>query len=449
MIQHTGVPARYTPSPVPDLQFKPLPTFKATLSPPGSKSLSNRALILAALANGVSNLSNVLFADDTRVMLDALRAMGFSLSIDASARTVQITGKDGNIPAKSATLFCGNSGTTIRFLSALCSLGDGAYTLDGIERMRQRPIGELVELLRSLGVKVLYGNAEGFPPITIESTGFNGGAFSYGAAASSQFLSAVLMVSPYAQHETVCTFTGPQTSWPYITMTTRLMDQFGITAELQRDPKTGQPHRLFVPQGSYHALDYTVEPDASNAAYFLTAAAVSPGSAVTITGLGTQSLQGDVAVVEALRKMGARVTLARDSITVEGTDRFTGIDINMLDMPDQAQTLAVAALFASSPTTLRGLHTLKLKETDRLAALATELRKFGATVEVIEHHTLRITPPNQLTAARVDTYDDHRMAMSFAIAATRLPGVIIADPQCVNKTYPEFFEDLERLRPTR
>ena len=429
-----------------DLSLTPLPTFQATIAPPGSKSLTNRALVLAALARSSSTLSNLLIADDTKVMLDALQSLGFDLVVDTTARTVRLNGSAGKIPAAAAELFCGNSGTTIRFLAALCSLGRGIYTLDGIARMRQRPIRELVELLRSLGVKVDYAALDGFPPIRIESTGLAGGPFDYGAAASSQFLSAVLMVSPYAEAEAVCTFTGPQTSWPYVTMTTRLMDLFGITPELRRDPNTGEPHQMFVPQGEYIGRDYAIEPDASNAAYFLAAAAVSPGSVVTIPGLGTHSLQGDVGVVEVLKKMGARVTLSRDSVTVEGTETFVGVDVDLLGMPDQAQTLGVAALFARGTTTLRGLHTLKLKETDRLAALSTELQKFGATVETIEDHTLRITPPAELSPARVDTYDDHRMAMSFAVAGTRVPGVVIVDPQCVNKTYPSFFNDLESLR---
>lgn len=431
---------------MPPLAVQPLPTFQATLAPPGSKSLTNRALVLAALASGASTLSNVLFAGDTRVMFEALRALGFAISIDEPSRVVEILGTGGKIPATAATLFCGNSGTTLRFLAALCSLGHGRFTLDGVPRMRQRPIRELVDLLRSLGVTVSFGDADGFPPVVIDSNGLDGGEFTYGAAASSQFLSAVLMVSPYAKDEAVCTFTGTQTSWPYVTMTTRLMDIFGITSELERDPDTGQPRQLFVPQGTYHATDYTIEPDASNAAYFFAAAAVSPGSRVTVPGLGSASLQGDVGVVDVLKKMGASVSLCKNAITVEGTDRLRGVDVDLLAMPDQAQTLGVAALFARGPTTLRGLHTLKLKETDRMTALATELRKFGAGVDIIEDHTLRVTPPSSIRPAVVETYDDHRMAMSFAIAATRVPGVFITDPQCVNKTYPSFFDDLEHLR---
>jgi 3-phosphoshikimate 1-carboxyvinyltransferase len=232
-------------------------------------------------------------------------------------------------------------------------------------------------------------------------------------------------------------------------MTMRLMDQFGHTPELLRDPKTGDPRQIIISQGRYVATKYPVEPDASNAAYFLAAAAVHPGSAVTITSLGKSSLQGDIGFGSVLGKMGARVSLDKDSITITGTDRLDGIDVDLLSMPDQAQTLAVVALFAHGRTTIRGLHTLQLKETNRLTALSTELRKFGATVATENNDTLIINPPNTPTPATVATYDDHRMAMSFAIAGTKIANVTITGAECVNKTYPRFFEDLELLRATQ
>ncbi len=417
--------------------------FRATLSPPGSKSLTNRALVLAALADGVSELSNVLLADDTLVMLDGLQKLGFEIA--RHENSVTVTGRGGRIESKSADLFCGNSGTTIRFLSALCSLGKGSYGLDGVPRMRKRPIHELATLLRNLGTRVEFLESEGHPPVRIWADGLAGGILKYGAAASSQFLSAVLMVSPYARHEVRVDLEGVQTSWPYVAMTMRLMDQFGHTPELLRDPKTGDPRQIIIPQGSYTATKYPVEPDASNAAYFLATAAVHPGSSVTIADLGKSSLQGDVGFASVLASMGARLAVDKNSVTVTGTDRLDGIDVDLLSMPDQAQTLAVVALFARGRTVIRGLHTLRLKETDRLAALSTELRKFGATV-AIEDNALLIDPPTAPKAATVATYDDHRMAMSFAIAGTKIPGVVIADAQCVNKTYPRFFEDLELLR---
>jgi 3-phosphoshikimate 1-carboxyvinyltransferase len=232
-------------------------------------------------------------------------------------------------------------------------------------------------------------------------------------------------------------------------MTMQLMDHFGNTPELLRDRATGEPKQIVVPLEPYKATKYAIEPDASNAAYFLAIAAVHPGTKITVPGLGKSSLQGDVGVVNVLKKMGAEVTLGKDSVAVTGTDTLEGIDVDLLGMPDQAQTLAAVALFAQGPTTLRGLHTLRVKETDRVAALSNELQKFGAKVTIDGDDTLTIEPPRHIQPATVDTYDDHRMAMSFAIAGSKIPGVIIKDAQCVNKTYPEFFRDLEMLRDSR
>ena len=434
-------------NPVSNLTLVPLTApFRAAMTPPGSKSLTNRALVLAALADGVSTLRNVLFADDTLVMLDGLRRLGFDLAADQPTQTVRITGRGGSIPAAVADLFCGNSGTTIRFLSAVCALGGGGarYTLDGIPRMRQRPIGQLVDMLRHLGSRIHYRQAQGFPPIEVQPHGLPGGLLRFASAQSSQFLSAVLQVAPYAKHEVQVDLEGKQqTSWPYVAMTMRLMDEFGQTPHLIRDP-AGNPTRIIIPRGTYAATDYAIEPDASNASYFLAVAAIHPGAAVTIEGLGKSSLQGDVGFADLLHGMGADLLFGPDFITVIGTDKLEGIDADMLSMPDMAQTLAVVALFAKGPTRLRGIHTLRLKETDRVAALANELAKFGARVDV-EGDAMTITPPQTLRPAEVDTYDDHRMAMSFAVAGTRIGGVVIKEAECVNKTYPGFFGDLQRL----
>lgn len=421
--------------------------FNLALSPPGSKSLTNRALVLAALARGECELDNVLFADDTLVMLECLGRLGFDPQIDRQRNAVRIAGRGGAVPAGSAELFCGNSGTTIRFLTAQCALGRGRYNLDGIPRMRQRPIGQLVELLRNLGARIDYVQAEGFPPLNLAADGLAGGLIRFGAAQSSQFLSAVLQVAPYARHEVRVDLESPQTSWPYVAMTMRLMDEFGVTPELIRDPKTAEPRQIIIPLEPYRATRYVIEPDASNAAYFLAAAAIHPESRVTIPNLGKHSLQGDVGFADVLRRMGADVTTGNDSITVTGTATLEGIDIDLSAMPDQAQTLGVVALFAQGPTTIRGLHTLRVKETDRIAALATELRKLGAHVDV-EGDDLTIHPPEEFHPAAIDTYDDHRMAMSFALAGTKEPGVMINDAPCVNKTYPHYFEDLAKLMRT-
>ena len=261
---------------------------------------------------------------------------------------------------------------------------------------------------------------------------------------SSQFLSAVLQVAPFARNELIVDLGRPQTSWPYVEMTMRLMDEFGMTPELIRDPDTHEPERIVIPQGTYRARDYVVEPDASNASYFLAMAAIHEGSTVTIENLGRASLQGDVRFADLLHKAGADLVFGRDFTTITGTGRLEGLDVSMADMPDMAQTLAVVALFAEGETTLRDLHTLRVKETDRIAALAAELRKLGAQV-TIEGNDLTIEPPERINPARIATYDDHRMAMSFAVAATATAGITIAEAQCVNKTYPTFFEDLAQL----
>lgn len=418
--------------------------FEASITPPGSKSLSNRALVLAALAEGVSEITNCLFADDTLVMLESLSRLGYRVEVDRPADLVQVHGRGGKIPADSADLFCGNSGTSIRFLTALCTLGKGAYGLDGIARMRQRPIGQLAAMLKNLGARIDYVMEEGFPPLRILADGLAGGMVRFGHAQSSQYLSAVLQVCPYARHEVKVELEGGQTSWPYVAMTMQLMDEFGVTPELLRDQDTGEPRQIVVPRGHYTAREYAVEPDASNASYFLAAAAIHPGAKVTINGLGKRSLQGDVGFADVLHRMGADLVFGADFITVMGTNRLEAIDIDLRDMPDMAQTLAVVALFARGETVIRGLHTLRLKETDRLAALATELRKFGAAVE-IEEENLIVLPPGKLHPAAVDTYDDHRMAMSFALAGTRVAGVVIRNKECVNKTYPGYWDDLAKV----
>lgn len=429
-----------------DLEIEPIINpFSVSLTPPGSKSLTNRALVLAALAGGNSNLTNVLFADDTLVMLECLARLGFAVKIDRVSHSFQVEGRGGEIPTRGADLFCGNSGTTIRFLSALCSLGSGRFNLDGIPRMRERPIGQLVDLLRNLGGRIDYVLSEGFPPVNILADGLAGGLIRFGSASSSQYLSAILQVAPYARHEVRVGLDGRQTSWPYVHMTMRLMDEFGVTPELIRDTLTGEPREIIIPQEPYRATNYAIEPDASNAAYFLAAAAIHPDSRVTIQGLGKHSLQGDVGFAGVLGRMGADVKVVRDSVTVAGTPMIDGIEIDLSAMPDQAQTLAVVALFARGETIIRGLHTLRVKETDRVTATATELRKLGAKVE-IELDDLIIHPPDQIAPALIDTYEDHRMAMSFAVAGTRAPGVTIRNIECVNKTYPNFFEDLNRMR---
>jgi 3-phosphoshikimate 1-carboxyvinyltransferase len=434
-----------------DLTLEPLrQPFAARITPPGSKSLTNRALVLGALAAGPCEIANVLVADDTEVMLEGLRRLGFALHVDRAghagdgAGALRIDGRAGTIPADRADLFCGNSGTTIRFLTAVCALGHGRYTLDGVPRMRQRPIGALTARLARLGARITHKpGADGFPPVHVEANGLRGGTMSYGSEVSSQYLSAVLMVAPYATTGVRVDLTGPQTSWPYVAMTLQLMRRFGVTPELHHDAPGGQPSRIVVAPGRYAPTRYAVEPDASNASYFLAAAAVNPGAKVTIEGLGSASLQGDVGFAELLRRMGADVVIGADFITVTGAPRISGIEVDLSGMPDMAQTLGVVSAFATGPSTIRGLHTLRVKETDRIAALSRELEKLGASVDV-EGDAITITPARRVAAA-IDTYDDHRMAMSFAVAGTRVPGITIRDVECVGKTYPRFFDDLKTV----
>lgn len=418
--------------------------FDATVTPPGSKSLTNRALVLAALAKGESVIRNVLVAEDTAVMLDSLRRLGFQIGTSDDNTTVHVRGGGGVIPAERAELHCGNSGTTIRFLTALCCVGRGEYLLDGIERMRQRPIGQLVDLLKNLGGRIEYLESPGTPPLRVAARGLAGGIAKFPSAQSSQYLSAALQVAPLARNEVEIDLDPGQTSWPYVAMTMQLMDEFGIWCELMRDPKTGEPRQINVPRTEIRPTEYTVEPDASGASYFLAATAVNEGSRVKIEGLGKKSLQGDAGFAEILRKMGAFVKVGDDSITIEGTGELEGIDVDLSPMPDMAQTLAVACLFAAGESKLRGLHTLRHKETDRLSALQAELTKLGARV-TIEDDTLLIDPPDTVRPAAIDTYNDHRMAMSFAVAATRVNGLTIRNPDCVAKTYPHFFSEFERV----
>ncbi|MEE9212603.1 MAG: 3-phosphoshikimate 1-carboxyvinyltransferase [Phycisphaeraceae bacterium] len=428
------------------LHIQPISAFGATVTPPGSKSLTNRALLLAALADGESIIRNPLIAEDTQLMLDALCALGFDVQHDAAANTVRVRGLGGQLPAKSADLNLGNAGTTYRFLTAACCLGapGNAYTLDGNKRMRQRPIRQLVEPLRELGAQIEYLNDEGFPPLRVVGCQLSGKELNMPPTLSSQYISALLHVAPYCRDDLTIHFDGPVTSRPYVQMTLGLMSVFGVDAEV--DPALT---RIHIEPGRYTAADYTVEPDASNASYFLAAAAIIPESRCTIDGLGKGSLQGDVGFADVLHQMGADIVYGREFITVKAPpkgQRLRGIDVDLNQMPDMAQTLAAAALFADGPTTIRNVGNLRVKETDRLAALQNELNKLGAVV-TIDGDDLTIEPPpgGKIKPAAIDTYDDHRMAMSFAVVGLAAPGVVINDPGCVAKTFPRFFEYLGRL----
>lgn len=409
----------------------------ATVRPPGSKSLTNRALVCSAMAAGVSRLTGALDSDDTRVMIAALRELGIDVRVEDSGRVLMVTGCGGKIPTQQAELLVGNSGTTVRFLTALLTLGKGEYCLDGVPRMRERPIGDLAASLNSLGAEVQCESPGNCPPVRVIANGLQGGQASMHGGVSSQFLSGVLMAAPYATNPIELAIRGDLVSKPYIRMTIEVIRAFGADVLMDESMAT-----FSVPTGEYSAREYAIEPDASAASYFWAAAAITQGR-VVVEGLSPAALQGDVAFVDCLEQMGCGVERTADAIAVEGRP-LKGIDVDMNAISDTVQTLGAVALFAEGETIIRGVGHIRHKETDRIGDLATELRKFGATVQTTESG-LSITPPNELQAARVATYDDHRMAMSLALAGLKIPGVQIEDPDCTAKTYPRFFADLQSL----
>ena len=413
----------------------------ATVVIPGSKSITNRALLVAALAEGESLLTGALFSDDTRYMAAALAELGIPVEVDEANSSFRVQGGGGTFPAQEADLFVGNSGTTMRFLVAALPLGHGRYRIDGIPRMRQRPIGPLLRALADLGADATSEAGTDCPPVIVNARGLPGGATTVPGEASSQYFSALLMAAPYAKQGVEIEVAGDLVSKPYMPMTASVMQAFGVTADLD----TTTWRTFSVPPGqTYTGRTYAVEPDASNASYFFAAAAVS-GGRVRVDGLGTTSTQGDLNFVHALEAMGCTVVVANDYTEVSGPEsgNLRAVDLDMNAISDTAQTLAAIAPFADGPSTIRGVAHSRLKETDRVAALAIELRRLGQ--EVDEHPDGLTITPRPITPATVHTYDDHRMAMSFAIAALRAPGIRIADPACVAKTFPDFFDRLATL----
>ncbi len=420
------------------VRINPSGPLNAAVRPPGSKSLTNRALFCAALAHGRSTIRGASIADDAQRMLDGLNALGIATEFDAANATMHVAGCGGHLPAETARLDVGPAGTAMRFLTALLCVGDGEYRIDGAPRMRERPIGPLVDALRALGAQIEYEQREGYPPLRVDACGLHGGDVEFDRTPSSQFVSALLMAAPHATSDARITISGALPSEPYVAMTLEVMRAFGLDA-LDGDGR-------FVVPAPQHATaaSYEVEPDASAAAYFWAAAAIT-GGRVRVDGLTAASPQGDVRFVEVLQKMGCQVTSDAGGLAVSGPPAggLRGVDVDLNAMPDTAQTLAVVALFASDPTTIRNVANLRIKETDRIAALAKELAKFGARVETADTG-LTIHPPRTPTPAEVDTYDDHRMAMSFSLAGLRC-GATIRGAECVSKSYPAFFEDLGKL----
>jgi 3-phosphoshikimate 1-carboxyvinyltransferase len=414
---------------------------------PGSKSLTNRALLLAALAEGVTTLHNTLFADDTQRFIESLQRLGFFVeqrsAVGGQRSAVVVHGLGGRIPASRAELFVGNAGTAARFLTALLGLGQGEYVLDGDARMRERPIGDLLLALRQLGVDIepqspVSDLACACPPLVVRASGLPGGKTTVAGNISSQFLSGLLMVAPYARGPLEIAVAGELNSKPYVEMTLALMRDFGVHVE-----HTNLQTFSVRPQRYRAQAEYVIESDASAASYFFAAPALCGGT-VRVENISRRSKQGDVAFLDVLAQMGCTVAEDEDGIAVTGPDSLRGVDVNLRDIPDTAQTLAAIAPFARTPTTIRGIASARVKETDRVAAMCAELRRLGVTVNE-NPDGLEIYPTCNLQPATIRTYNDHRMAMAFALIGLRTPGIVIENPGCVSKTFPEYFEVLESL----
>ena len=418
------------------IEIQPLPhSVNASITPPGSKSLTNRALMIAAMTAGKSTLTGALDSDDTIAMLDSLQRLGVEASHDAASATMTVEGVGGNFPNKTAELFIGNSGTSIRFLTAMLGFAGGKYKLDGIERMHERPIGPLVDAIQNLGGGIAALSPNNCPPVQIDGQAIRGGEVTLSGSLSSQYLSGLLMASPLAQETVTLQIDGPLISKPYVQMTCEVMKAFGVKVDADETA-----NRFVIPAGQqYTATDYAIEPDASAASYFWAVPAILGGKA-TILGLTEDALQGDVGFVRCLEKMGCDVEFGKNSISVSGPAKH-GIEIDMADVSDTVQTLSAVALFVDGPTTVTNVAHNRVKETDRIGNLAIELRKFG--VQVDEHPDGLTIHPAPLNGATIETYDDHRMAMSLSLVGLKQPGVEILNPGCVSKTYPNFFADLK------
>ena len=422
------------------LDIKPVMHVEGVVKLPGSKSISNRILLLAALAEGTTLIHDLLASDDTLVMLGALRSLGIEWN-QVNDHTHMVYGGGAALPRHEADLFMGNAGTAIRPLTAALAVIGGDFTLHGVARMHERPIGDLVDALNAIGAQIEYTGVQGYPPLRIRRGHIHAPRMSVRGNVSSQFLTAILMAAPLMakQHSVSIDVIGELISKPYIEITLNLMRRFGVTVEQDGwQSFTVQPGQKYVSPGEIH-----VEGDASSASYFLAAGAIG-GGPVRVEGVGRDSIQGDVRFAEALELMGATITRGENWIEASSNGVLKAIDADFNHIPDAAMTLAVAALYADGTSTLRNIASWRVKETDRLSAMATELRKLGAVVEEgLDYIT--ITPPAQILAATIETYDDHRMAMCFSLAtldgkARRGNAMRILDPKCVAKTFPDYFE---------
>ncbi len=419
------------------LEIKPTSKINAEVRVPGSKSYTNRALITASLAEGESLIKNVLLSEDTRLMMACLEEVGISIKSVPEDNTLVVKGNEGTMPTREAKLFAGNAGTVVRFMTAALTLGNGHYEIDGVERMRNRPIQELLNGLNQLGADVASKEKTGCPPVVINASGLKGGTIKIKGNVSSQYISAILLAAPYAMNDVNVIINYGLVSKNYVDMTIDVMSKFGVRVE--RDS-----YREFrIKSGQrYKGCEYVVEPDASSASYFFGAAAITGGK-VRVKGLGENSLQGDASFVDIMSKMGCVTRKAKDWLEVEG-NKLHGIDIDMNDTPDVVQTLVAVAVFAEGKTRIRNIKNLRYKETDRISALVSELKRIGIKVKEYEDG-LEIEPSTAPHSAEISTYNDHRMAMSFALIGLRIGGIKIKNPECVHKTFPDFFERLGKL----
>ncbi|OZN25976.1 3-phosphoshikimate 1-carboxyvinyltransferase [Actinobacillus seminis] len=425
------------------LTLLPIKQIEGEINLPGSKSLSNRALLLAALAQGTTQVTNLLDSDDIRHMLNALKALGVNYQLSEDKRICTIEGVGGAFQWQDGlSLFLGNAGTAMRPLTAaLCLKGKAPAeaVLTGEPRMKERPIKHLVDALQQAGADVQYLGNEGYPPIAIRNSGIRGGKIKVDGSISSQFLTALLMSAPLAEGDMEIEIIGELVSKPYIDITLAMMKDFGVNV-------VNQDYQTFLVKGnqSYIApAKYLVEGDASSASYFLAAAAIK--GKVKVTGIGKHSIQGDRLFADMLEKMGAKITWGEDFIQAE-RDELNGIDMDMNHIPDAAMTIVTTALFARGETVIRNIYNWRVKETDRLSAMATELRKIGAEVEEGEDF-IRIQPLalDKFQAAEIETYNDHRMAMCFSLVALSDTPVTILDPKCTTKTFPSYFSEFEKI----
>lgn len=422
------------------LVIQPINGVSGTVNVPGSKSLSNRALLLAALASGTTTLRNLLDSDDIRHMLKALTQLGVDYSLSNDGTECTVVGLGGAFSnAQPLELFLGNAGTAMRPLCAVLATSNVNVTLTGEPRMEERPIGDLTDALIDLGADITFLKQDGYPPLTLNGKLLRGGDVSVDGSVSSQFLTALLMAAPLFEQDSTIAIKGDLVSKPYIDITLNTMAAFGVTVE-------NHNYQKFIVKGQQQYTapgQFLVEGDASSASYFLAAGAIKGGT-VTVTGVGKASIQGDIRFADVLEKMGAKITWQDESITVTGAP-LKAVNLDMNHIPDAAMTIATTALFAEGTTTISNVYNWRVKETDRLHAMATELKKVGATVEE-GHDYITITPPDVLQHAEIETYDDHRVAMCFSLVALSDTPVTILDPGCTRKTFPDYFQRFETIQ---